>query len=89
VLYPSYILGGIASDQYTHRDYIEHADRHAGSQFVLSEDIKNFFPSTGETIVSDVWRGLFGFGPEVSASLPLASRVKPLCETRNLILAHM
>ena len=66
VLYPSYILGGIASDQYTRRDYIEHADRHAGSQLVLSEDIKKFFPNTGEAMVSDIWRGFFGFGPEVS-----------------------
>ena len=76
VLYPSYILGGIASDRYTHRDYIEHADRHAGSQFVLSEDIKNFFPSTGETIVTDIWRGLFRFGPDVSDLLTALTTYK-------------
>ena len=69
VKYPSYILGGIASDKYTHRNYITHANMHAGSALVLSEDIENFFPSTTEQVVNDIWRGVFRFPPDVSRLL--------------------
>lgn len=69
VLYPSYILGGIASDQYTHRDYIEHANVHSNSHILLSEDIENFFPSTKTAVIRDIWRGLFEFHPDVSDML--------------------
>lgn len=66
VNFPSYLTGSIKG-----RDYKCNAELHQGSKIVISEDIGNFFPSTGYLHVLDVWRCFFGFSEEVADILSL------------------
>ena len=68
VTYPSYLLGGIA-DSMTPRDYKRHASLHSGKSVLITEDIKDFFPSTSEIIISAIWKRFFCFSPEVAKIL--------------------
>ncbi len=65
VFYPPYLLGGIA-DPVTTRDYARHAAVHAGRAVVVSEDIKNFFPSVTTEVVHGIWQRFFNFHPDVA-----------------------
>lgn len=67
VEFPDYLHGGIR-DVDSPRSYISSANVHSGAAWVLSEDIRQFFPSVSWELVFDVWRGLFKF-PEHVASL--------------------
>lgn len=68
VHYPRYILGGI-SDKQTTRDYARHAALHAKKKILISEDIRDFFPSTTSDVVLNIWQRFFNFAPEVAALL--------------------
>jgi Reverse transcriptase (RNA-dependent DNA polymerase) len=68
VEYPQYLLGGIA-DSMMPRDYKRHAAIHSGKKIVISEDIRDFFPSTTEKVVEAIWRRFFHFSPGVADTL--------------------
>lgn len=68
VSYPAYILGGI-SDTFTRRDYAEHAAIHANKAILITEDIKDFFPSTSSATVQNIWQRFFNFHPDVAILL--------------------
>lgn len=64
VFFPDYLTGSLKG-----RDARRNAALHAGSAIVVTEDIKNFFPSISSEIVYSVWKGFFGFAPEVASLL--------------------
>jgi hypothetical protein len=64
VVFPDYLTGSLKG-----RDARRNAALHVGASVVVSEDIKNFFPSTDSTVVRSIWDGFFGFAPEVAALL--------------------
>lgn len=68
VHYPEYLLGGI-EDVMTPRDYKRHAEIHSGKCILISEDVKDFFPSSSADLINKVWKKLFHCTPEVSALL--------------------
>lgn len=64
VVFPDYLTGSLKG-----RDARRNAVLHAGAAIAVTEDIKNFFSSTGAQVVYSVWAGFFGFGPEVAQLL--------------------
>ena len=68
VKYPYYLLGGI-SDKMTPRDYKKHAAIHTNKKILISEDIKDFFPSTTPEVIKNIWQRFFNFHPEVACLL--------------------
>lgn len=64
VVYPEYLQGGIAR-----RDYIGNASIHIDSKCIITEDMKNFFPSISKEVVIDIWKNVFHFPPDVSEIL--------------------
>lgn len=64
VWFPDYLTGSLKG-----KDAIQNATLHAGAVIVVSEDIKNFFPSISANLVRSIWTGFFGFSPEVSELL--------------------
>lgn len=65
VEFPPYLQGGIR-DVVSPRDYIENSRFHAGSKFLISLDIKDFYHSIREQSVLDVFANFFCFPPVVS-----------------------
>ncbi len=70
VSYPLYLQGGIR-DRENPRDYARNAGIHAGQACVINEDIADFFPSTTDDRVRDIWEHFFRFSPAVAACLTL------------------
>lgn len=68
VRFPRYLLGGIADPDYP-RTPEAHARVHASSKIVISEDIKDFYPSTSRDLVFRVWKYLFQFSPQIAELL--------------------
>ena len=68
VFFPSYIQGSV-KDKENPRDYISNAKKHSGKKTLITEDIKNFFPSIKSTEVTKIWLRLFKFSPEVAEAL--------------------
>lgn len=68
VSYPLYLQGGIR-DRENPRDYARNAGIHAGSAWVINEDISDFFPSTTAAQVRGIWLHVFRFSPEVANCL--------------------
>jgi len=68
VRFPRYLLGGIADCDYP-RTPEAHAQIHAASKIIISEDIEDFYPSTSRELVFKVWKYLFQFSPEVAELL--------------------
>jgi len=68
VIYPLYLQGGIR-DRENPRDYARNAAIHAGQACVINEDIADFFPSTTEAQVQDIWQHFFRFPAEVADCL--------------------
>lgn len=64
VVFPPYLTGSLKG-----RDANRNAALHAGAATLVTEDIKNFFPSITAEVVHAVWRGFFRFGPEVAGLL--------------------
>lgn len=64
VVFPDYLTGSLKG-----RDARRNAALHAGAATVVTEDIKNFFPSTDTKVVYSIWTGFFQFAPEVAQLL--------------------
>lgn len=59
--FAEYLTGGIKR-----RNHIDGVRLHAKRRSVLSEDIKDFFPSVSFHIIEQIWRVFFGCPPEVA-----------------------
>src|SRR5579859_6774712 len=68
VQYPCYLQGGIY-DPESPRSYIADASLHIGAKTLISQDIKDFFPSITYEHVLAIWKYLFHFPPEVAHCL--------------------
>ena len=66
--YPYYLHGGIPDAEHP-RGCRAHASIHSGKKLIITEDIKNFFPCTGEEIVKGIWQHCFRFSPEIAGIL--------------------
>lgn len=64
VVFPDYLTGSLKGC-----DARRNAALHAGAATVVTEDIKNFFPSTDTKVVYSIWAGFFQFAPEVAQLL--------------------
>lgn len=64
VVFPDYLQGSLKGC-----DYVTNASLHANKKILICEDIQSFFPSVTVERVEDVWRGFFGFSPEVARLL--------------------
>lgn len=53
----------------TPRDYKRHATIHSGKNILISEDVKDFFPSSSIIVVNGIWKYLFRCTPEVAELL--------------------
>lgn len=65
VEYPDYLHGGIR-DAKSPRSIYSNAKIHSGSEAIVLQDIKNFFPSITIERVRSIFKGLLGFGDEVA-----------------------
>lgn len=63
--YPRYLQGGIYDPEST-RSYIADARIHVGCKALISQDVKDFFPSVKYDLVLKIWMILFKFPPDVS-----------------------
>jgi hypothetical protein len=63
--YPRYLQGGIYDPEST-RSYIADARIHVGCKVLISQDVKDFFPSVKYDLVLKIWMILFKFPPDVS-----------------------
>nr|WP_250887142.1 MULTISPECIES: reverse transcriptase family protein [unclassified Rhodanobacter] len=66
VVFPDYLTGSLKG-----RDARRNAALHAGAAVVVTEDIKNFFPSTDAKVVYSIWVSFFRFAPEVAQLLTM------------------
>ena len=67
VAYPSYLYGGLpALYEGDARHNIANAKQHAGAEIIIALDIFNFFPSTTESVVNQIWRRFFRQPPLVA-----------------------
>ncbi|WGE42119.1 reverse transcriptase family protein [Actinobacillus equuli] len=64
VIYPDYLQGSLKG-----KDYIKDAEIHLNSQNIITEDVKNFFPSISKDIVISVWKSVFHFPKDISEFL--------------------
>ncbi|CAI8975705.1 RNA-directed DNA polymerase [Pseudomonas donghuensis] len=67
-IFPAYLHGGIR-DRKSPRSIHSNAAVHAGSKYLILQDIQNFYPSISKRQVEALFRGLFGFGVSISALL--------------------
>ena len=65
VKYPIYLQGSI-KDRQSPRGQKANANLHTRKRVLISEDIKQFFPSIGSVIVFDIWHRFFRFPPRVA-----------------------
>lgn len=68
VSFPIYLQGGI-KDIRSPRGYVSNANMHVGAMVVISEDVRDFFPSTTRSVIFDVWLRFFRFTPDVADCL--------------------
>jgi len=70
VYYPDYLYGSIPKSlEFGARDHVANAKLHSGRRFLITTDIKGYFPSITDTVVRSIWQGFFPFGPEVAEVL--------------------
>jgi hypothetical protein len=65
VNFPIYLQGGI-KDRDSPRGQKANAARHVESEIVITEDIKQFFPSIRRAFVFDIWHKFFCFPPPIA-----------------------
>ncbi|WP_288129682.1 reverse transcriptase family protein [Microbulbifer sp.] len=68
VQYPYFVMGGI-SDKLQPRTCKAHASLHSGKSVLISEDIKDFYPSSKCEVVHEIWQYCFNFSHDVSKVL--------------------
>ncbi|HDS4103366.1 TPA: RNA-directed DNA polymerase, partial [Proteus mirabilis] len=61
---PSYIVGGVKGNS-----YLSECKEHTSKNVIISEDIKDFYPTISPRIIKDALQYYFNFGPEVSTLL--------------------
>lgn len=67
IQYPHYLHGGVkAADP---RDFLSNAKAHTKAEVVMAVDIRNFFPSIGESMVQDAFMRLCRFPAPVASAL--------------------
>lgn len=66
VWFPDYLTGSLKG-----KDARRNAALHAGAKIVVTEDIKDFFPTVSAAVVHSIWLGFFGFGEEVADILTI------------------
>ena len=66
--YPIYLQGSI-KDKEQPRDYISNSSYHTHKQYIISEDVSNFFDSIHSTYVYKMWKYLYNFPDDVAATL--------------------
>lgn len=64
VRFPDYLTGSLKG-----KDAIKNAALHAGAAIVISEDIKDFYPSISTSVVQSIWARFFRFSPDVAELL--------------------
>ncbi|HHE3495888.1 reverse transcriptase family protein [Pasteurella multocida] len=64
VTYPLYLQGSLPK-----RDYLGNAAIHTNSTCIISQDVKNFFPSISKNTVVQVWKNVFKFPEDISEIL--------------------
>lgn len=64
IILPDYITGGRKGVS-----YIDDCKMHCDKSIILKEDIKNFFPSITEELITKAFQYYFNFSPEVSSLL--------------------
>jgi hypothetical protein len=70
VAYPPYLYGGLpALYEGDARHNIANAQQHVHGGITIALDISNFFPSTTELVVNQIWRRLFRQPPSVADCL--------------------
>lgn len=87
VIYPSYLTGSLKG-----RSPRSNAEMHAGAKIIFSEDVQNFFPSTGYALIKNVWRKFFGFSDDVAeilTKLTLKDGALPQGATTSSFLANL
>jgi hypothetical protein len=67
IQYPHYLHGGVKAEN--PRDFLSNASAHAKAEVVIALDIRSFFPSIGETIVTDALMRLCRFPAPVAVML--------------------
>ena len=75
VTYPRYLQGSIRDEEQA-RDFVSNASLHCGRRIVISEDIKNFFPSTSSDLIHDIWCSLFHFPDHIAHVLTELTTLK-------------
>lgn len=91
VIFPDYLHGGIR-DINSPRSIYSNVACHAGARIVVMQDIKNFFPSITEDKVLGVFKGVLGFGDDVSkllAKLTTRRGVVPQGASTSSYLANL
>lgn len=68
VTYPVYLQGSI-KDPISPRGQKANADMHTRKRTLITEDVKQFFPSIGTHIIFDIWHKFFKFPPVVAKLL--------------------
>lgn len=71
VIYPTYLQGGI-KDKASPRDYIQNSKIHAGSKFLISVDLSDFYHSIQADSVTSIFKNFFQFPDDVSEILKSA-----------------
>lgn len=69
-MFPLFLQGGIRDPLYP-RDYVRNADIHVDPTTLVTLDIADFFPSTSDSAVMDIWATFFRFPPVVAKLLTM------------------
>ncbi|HEY4543757.1 MAG TPA: reverse transcriptase family protein [Tissierellaceae bacterium] len=64
VNYPDFLFGGILN-----KDYLSNSKKHLNKNIILSEDIKNFYPSISQGLVKKIYQHFFKNPPDVAKVL--------------------
>ena len=68
MIYPPYLQGSI-KDKKNPRGQAANARIHVGKKILITEDIRQFFPSVRRAVIFDIWQRFFRFPPEVAECL--------------------
>lgn len=69
-MFPLFLQGGIR-DRLHPRDYVRNAEIHVDPTILVTLDIADFFPSTSDSAVMDIWSKFFRFSPAVAKLLTM------------------
>jgi retron-type reverse transcriptase len=64
VEFPAYLTGSLKG-----KDAVRNAELHSSTATIVTEDVRNFFPSISAELVCSIFRNFFGFSTEVAQLL--------------------